>query len=59
MDEIICDVIPIDICNLLLRRPWQYKREVIYDGRKDLISGTDLANEKGLASGKVLTKGKG
>jgi hypothetical protein len=32
-DKIICDVIPIDVCHLLLGRPWQYDRNVIHDGK--------------------------
>jgi hypothetical protein len=34
-DEILCDVIPMDVCHLLLGRPWQYDRIVIHDGRKN------------------------
>jgi hypothetical protein len=34
-DEILCDVIPMDVCHLLLGRPWQYERNVIHDGRKN------------------------
>jgi hypothetical protein len=32
-DEILCDVIPMDVCHLLLGIPWQYDRNVIHDGR--------------------------
>jgi hypothetical protein len=32
-DKIICDVIPMDVCHLLLGRPWQYDRNVVHDGR--------------------------
>ena len=32
-DKILCDVIPMDFCHVLLGRPWQYDRNVIYDGR--------------------------
>jgi hypothetical protein len=32
-DEILCDVIPMDVCHLLLGRLWQYDRNVIHDGR--------------------------
>jgi hypothetical protein len=32
-DKILCDVIPMDVCHLLLGIPWQYDRNVIYDGR--------------------------
>jgi hypothetical protein len=34
-DEVLCDVIPMDICHLLLGRPWQYDRNVVHDGRKN------------------------
>jgi hypothetical protein len=34
-DEILCDVIPMDVCHVLLGRPWKYDRNVIHDGRKN------------------------
>jgi hypothetical protein len=34
-DEILCDVIPMDICHILLGRPWQYDKNVVHDGRKN------------------------
>jgi hypothetical protein len=34
-DEILCDVIPMDVCHLLLGRRWQYDKNVIHDGRKN------------------------
>jgi hypothetical protein len=34
-DRILCDVIPMDVCHLLLGRPWQYDRNVIHDERKN------------------------
>jgi hypothetical protein len=34
-DEILCDVIPMDVCHLLLGRPWKYDKNVIHDGRKN------------------------
>ena len=34
-DEILCDVIPMDVCHILLRRPWKFDRNVIHDGRKN------------------------
>jgi hypothetical protein len=34
-DEIFCDVIPMDVCHILLGRPWKYDRKVIHDGRKN------------------------
>jgi hypothetical protein len=32
-DKILYDVIPMDVCHLLLGRPWQYDRNVVHDGR--------------------------
>jgi hypothetical protein len=32
-DKVLCDVIPMDVCHVLLRRPWQYDRNVVHDGR--------------------------
>jgi hypothetical protein len=34
-DEILCDVIPMDVCHLLLGRLWKYDRNMIHDGRKN------------------------
>lgn len=32
---VCCDVMPImDACHLLLERPWQFNREVLYDDKK-------------------------
>jgi hypothetical protein len=32
-DKVLCDFIPMDVCHLLLGRPWQYDRNVVHDGR--------------------------
>jgi hypothetical protein len=32
-DDILCDVILMDVCHVLLGRPWQYDRHVVHDGR--------------------------
>jgi hypothetical protein len=34
-DEIPCDVIPMNVCHILLGSPCQYDRNVIHDGRKN------------------------
>jgi hypothetical protein len=34
-DEILYDVIPMDVCHLLLGRLWKYDRNVVHDGRKN------------------------
>ena len=30
-DEVLCDVISMDICHMLLGRPWQFDRYVVHD----------------------------
>eukprot|EP00253_Pinus_taeda_P026966 PITA_26966 len=32
-DKILCDVMPMDVCHLLLGRPWQFDRSEIHDGK--------------------------
>jgi hypothetical protein len=34
-DEILCDVIPMDVCHVCLGRPWKCDRNVIHDGRRN------------------------
>jgi hypothetical protein len=33
VDEVECDVLPMEVCGLLLGRPWQYDRNVMHAGR--------------------------
>lgn len=35
VDEILCDVIPMDACHILLGRPWQFDRDVWHKGRSN------------------------
>lgn len=37
-DQVWCDVVPMDACHLLLGRPWQYDRQVLYDGYANTYS---------------------
>ena len=30
-DEVLCDVISMDICNMLLGRSWEFDRHAIHD----------------------------
>ena len=30
-----CDVAPMDVCHLLLGKPWQFDGQVMYDGYKN------------------------
>ena len=34
-DEILCDVIPMDVCHVLLGILWKFDINVIHDGRKN------------------------
>lgn len=31
-DKIVCEIMPMDVCHVLLGRPWQYDRKVTHDG---------------------------
>ena len=35
VDEVLCDVVPMQASHILLGRPWQYDRKAIYDGVKN------------------------
>ncbi|KAM0841708.1 hypothetical protein ACQ4PT_058840 [Festuca glaucescens] len=37
-DETECDVLPLEVCGLLLGRPWQYDRNVTHAGRANTCS---------------------
>ena len=34
-DVILCDVMPMDVCHILLGRPWQFDRKAIHDCRRN------------------------
>jgi len=34
-DVILCDIMPMDVCHVLLGRPWQFDRKAIHDGRRN------------------------
>ena len=34
-DKVVCDVMPMDVCHILLGRPWQYDRGAIHDGKRN------------------------
>ena len=36
-DWLLGDVMPIDVYHVLLGRPWQFGREVVYDGRANTV----------------------
>lgn len=31
-DKVLCDIMPMDVCHILLGRPWQFDRRVTHDG---------------------------
>ena len=33
VDEVLCDIMPMDCCHILLGRHWQYDRHDVHDGR--------------------------
>jgi hypothetical protein len=38
VDEVECDVLPLEVCGLLLVRPWQYDRNAIHAERANTYS---------------------
>ena len=34
-DRIMCDVMPMDVCHILLGRPWQYDKGAMHDGKNN------------------------
>ena len=32
-DEVLCDILPMDACHLFFRRPWQFDKGAIYNGK--------------------------
>jgi hypothetical protein len=34
-DQVLCDIIPMDVFHVLLGRPWQYDKNVMYNGREN------------------------
>jgi hypothetical protein len=37
-DEVLCDIMPMDVCHIFLGRPWRHDRKAIHDGRKNIYS---------------------
>ena len=37
-DEILCDIMAMDVCHILLGRPWKYVKKAVHDGRKNTYS---------------------
>ena len=37
-DVVLCDIMSMDVCHVLLGRPWQYDRKSIHDGIRNTYS---------------------
>ena len=37
-DKVTCDIMPMDVCHVLLGRPWKFDRKVVYDGSKNFYN---------------------
>ena len=35
---VLCDIMTMDVCHILLGRPWKYDRKFVHDGRKNTYS---------------------
>lgn len=35
-DKILCDIVPMDVCELLLRSPWKFDRNTKHDGHTNV-----------------------
>ena len=33
-DVVLCNIIPMDVCHILLGRPWKYDIKVVHDRRR-------------------------
>ena len=40
IDNVLCDVVPMEACHVLLRRPWQFDKQTIHDGLTNEINFT-------------------
>ena len=60
-DKVLCDVMPMDVCHILLGRPWKFYRAVVHDGKKntykffkDGVHHTLIPMEEGEPSSRVI-----
>ena len=37
MDEVLCDISPLDVCDVLLGQPYLWKRHVVYESRPHVV----------------------
>eukprot|EP00253_Pinus_taeda_P006788 PITA_06788 len=39
-DTVVCDIMPMDVCHILIGRPWQYDQKVTHDGKTNCYKFT-------------------
>jgi len=39
-DEMLCDVVPMEVCHILFGRPWQFDKKSIHNGLTNEITFT-------------------
>ena len=44
-DEVNCDIVPMQVGHILLGRPWQFDRKIIYNGLTNEITLTHLGTK--------------
>jgi len=44
-DEVLCDIVPMEANHILLGRPWQFDRKVIYDGHANTYVFSSLGKK--------------
>eukprot|EP00253_Pinus_taeda_P002204 PITA_02204 len=52
-DVILCDIMPMDVCHILLGRPWKFDRNAIHDGRRNTCTLEKYGNKHTLLPLKV------
>jgi hypothetical protein len=41
-EQVLCDVVEMDACHVLLKRPWLFDRKVFHDGRENTYEFTKV-----------------
>jgi len=44
-DEVLCDIVPMEANHILLGRPWQFDRKVVYDGHANIYVFSSLGKK--------------
>nr|KYP30990.1 hypothetical protein KK1_049336 [Cajanus cajan] len=44
-EEVLCDIMPLEVSHVLLRRPWQFDKKTIHDGLTNKISFQHLGKK--------------